>query len=55
MRNIGANKYQRGPTRWAQATWARQAPRHALVGCGLLDPPPVPIFWYIRYFDQEKK
>ena len=24
MRNIGANKYQRGPTRWAHPTWARQ-------------------------------
>ena len=24
MRNIGANNHQRGPTRWAQPTWARQ-------------------------------
>ena len=24
MRNIGANNYQRGPTRWEQPTWARQ-------------------------------
>ena len=24
LRNIGANNYQRGPTRWAQPTWARQ-------------------------------
>ena len=23
LRNIGANTYQRGPTRWAQPTWAR--------------------------------
>ena len=24
MKNIGANNYRRGPTRWAQPTWARQ-------------------------------
>ena len=24
LKNIGANNYQRGPTRWAQPTWARQ-------------------------------
>ena len=24
IRIIGANNYQRGPTRWAQPTWARQ-------------------------------
>jgi len=24
LRNIWANNYQRGPTRWAQPTWARQ-------------------------------
>ena len=24
LRIIGANNYQRGPTRWAQPTWARQ-------------------------------
>ena len=24
LRNIGANNYQRGPTRWAQLTWACQ-------------------------------
>ena len=24
LRNIGANNYERGPTRWAQPTWARQ-------------------------------
>ena len=29
-------------------------PRRALVGCGLLGPPPVPIFWYISGFDLEK-
>ena len=27
LRNIGANKHQRGATRWAQPTWARQAPQ----------------------------
>ena len=27
LRIIGANKYQRGATRWAQPTWARQAPQ----------------------------
>ena len=54
LRIIGANNYQRGPTRWAQPTWARQDPRRALVGCGLLGPPPVPIFWYISHFDLEK-
>ena len=24
LKNIGANNYQRGPTRWAQPTWAHQ-------------------------------
>ena len=27
MMNIGANNYHRGPTRWAQPTWGRQAPQ----------------------------
>ena len=27
LRNIGANNYRRGATRWAQPTWARQAPQ----------------------------
>ena len=31
-----------------------RAPRRALVGCALLGPPPVPIFWYISHFDIEK-
>ena len=36
--NIGAHKYQRGPTRWSQPTWARQAPQaHP---CGLWPPQP---------------
>ena len=30
-------------------------PRRALVGCAQPSPPPVPIFWYIRSFDLEKK
>ena len=30
-------------------------PRHALVGCGLLGPPLVPIFWYIVHFDLKNK
>ena len=29
-------------------------PRRALVGCALLGPPLVPIFWYISHFDLEK-
>ena len=29
-------------------------PRCTLVGAALLDPPPVPIFWYISHFDLEK-
>ena len=29
-------------------------PGRALMGCGLLGPPPVPIFWYIVTFDLEK-
>ena len=27
MRIFGANKYQRGPTRWAQPTWERRGPQ----------------------------
>ena len=54
LRNIGANKHQKGPPgghnppRRANSTW------RALVGCGLLGPSPVPIFWYISHFDLEK-
>ena len=29
-------------------------PKHDLVGCAILGPPPVPIFWYISHFDLEK-
>ena len=54
IRNIGVNKYQRGPTRWAQPTWARQGAQRALVGCAHPGPPPVPIFWYISHFDLQK-
>ena len=54
MRRIGANNYQRGPTRWAQPTWARQDPQACPVGCAHPGPPPVPIFWYISHFDPEK-
>ena len=36
MNNIGANKYQRGPTRWAQPTWACQG---AQARPGGLSPP----------------
>ena len=54
LRNTGANKHQRGATRWAHPPWARQPPWRALVGCGPLGPPPVPIFWYISHFDLEK-
>ena len=29
-------------------------PRRALVGCALLGPPPVPLFWYLSHFDIQK-
>ena len=32
LRNIGANKHQRGATRWAQPTWARQGAQARLGG-----------------------
>ena len=48
LRNTGANKHQRGPP------GGHNPPGRALVGCGLLGPPPVPIFWYISHFDLEK-
>ena len=48
LRNIGGNKHQRGPP------GGHNPPRRALMGCGLLGPPPVPIFWYINHFDLEK-
>ena len=49
LRIIGANNYQRGPP------GGHNPPGRALVGCTLLGPPPVPIFWYISNFDLEKK
>ena len=54
LMNIGENKYQRGATRWAQPTWARQEARRALVVAALLGPPPMTFFWYISHFDLEK-
>ena len=53
-RIIGADNYQRGPTRWAQPTLARQGAQ-ACPG-GLCSPSPTsgPIFWYISHFDLEK-
>ena len=54
LRNIGANKYQRGPTGGHNPPGRAREPRRALVGCALLGPPPVPIFWYISHFDLEK-
>ena len=39
LRNIGANNYQRGATRWAQPTWARPGelwPRRPTSGAHLL-------------------
>ena len=54
LRIMVANNYQRGHTRWAQPPGRAREPRRTLVGCGLLGPPPVPIFWYISDFDLEK-
>ena len=54
LRNIGANKYQRGPPGGHNPPGRARQPRHALVGCAHLGPPPVPIFWYIGHFNLEK-
>ena len=54
IRNIGANKYQRGPPGGHNPPGHARRPRRALVGAALLGPPPVPIFWYISHFDLEK-
>ena len=54
LTNIGANNYQRGPTRWGQPTWARQGAQARPGGLRSPRPPPVPIFWYISHFDLEK-
>ena len=48
LRIIGANNYQRGPP------GGHNPVGRAQVGCALLGPPPVPIFWYISHFDLEK-
>ena len=54
IRIIGANKYQRGPPSGHNPPGRTRPPRRALVGCGLLGPPLVPIIWYISGFDLEK-
>ena len=54
MKNIGANNYQRGPTRWHDPPGRAREPRRALVSCALLGPPSVPIFLYISHFYLEK-
>ena len=54
LRIIGANNYQRGHTRWAQPTWACQGAQARPGGCAQPGPPPVPIFWYVSHFNQEK-
>ena len=54
LRMIGKNKHYRGPTRWAQPTWACQGAQ-AHPG-GLWSPRPTSgaIFWYIGHFDVER-
>ena len=54
IRNIGANNYQRGPPGGHNPHGRAREPRRALVGCALLGPPLVPIFWYISHFNLEK-
>ena len=54
MRNVGANKYQRRPPDGHNPLGRARQPMRALVGCALLGPPPVPIFWYISHLDLEK-
>ena len=54
MRNIGANKYQRGPPGRHNPPGRAREPRRALVGCAHPGPPPVPFFWYTGHFHQEK-
>ena len=55
LRIIGENNYQRGPLGGHNPPRHAREPKRALVGCALLSPPPVPIFWYISHFDLEKK
>ena len=54
LRIIGANNYQRGPLGGHNPPGHARAPRCALVGCALLSPPLVPLFWYISHFVLEK-
>ena len=54
IRNIGANKYHRGAPGGHNPPGRAREPKHALVGCAHLGPPPVPIFQYISHFDLEK-
>ena len=54
MKNIGANKYQKGPPGGHNPPGHTREPRRALGGCALLGPPPMPIFWYISHFYLEK-
>ena len=55
IRIIGANKYQRGPTRWAQPSWECQGAQARSGGLWPPRPPPMPLFWYISHFDLEKR
>ena len=52
-RIIGANN-KGGPPGGHNPPGRANEPKGALVGCALLGPPPVPIFWYISHFDLEK-
>ena len=54
LRNIGANKHQRGPPSGHNPPGRAREPRRALLGCAHPSPPPVPIFGYISHFDLEK-
>ena len=56
LRIIGANNYQRGPTRWAQPTWARQGAQ-ARTG-GLCPPRPTfdaPLLVYKSFWPRKNK
>ena len=53
--NIGEKNYQRGPPGGHKAPGHARPPKRALVCSGHPGPPSMPIFWYIRSFDLEKK